>query len=57
VVACVGQTGWASAPHDHSVLKITENDPDGVTRQYLYNILRFMVGGDLANDARVQPYY
>jgi len=57
VVAYVGQTGWATGPHDHNVLKITEKDPDGVIRQYLYNILRFMVGGDLANDTRVQPYY
>lgn len=57
IVAYVGQTGWATGPHDHCVLKITEKDPDGVTRQYLYNPVRFMVGGDLANDARVKPYY
>ena len=57
VVGYVGSTGWSTGPHDHFVLKITERDPDGVTRQYLYNPMRFMVGGDLANDSRVKPYY
>lgn len=57
VIGYNGSTGWADGPHCHCVLKITERDPDGATRQYLYNPLRFMVGGDLAGDARVKPYY
>ena len=57
VVGYVNTTGWANGPHDHFVLKMLEHDPDGVWREYLYNPLRFITGGDLQNDPRVKPYY
>lgn len=57
ILGYVGSTGNSTGNHDHAVLKITDLDPDGVRREYLYNLVRFLAGGDLANDARVKPYY
>lgn len=57
VVAYVGHTGWATGPHLHFGLQITERDPDGVTRAYHYNPELFMAGAILASDSRVAPYY
>ncbi len=51
-VAYVGHTGNASGDHCHFVLKITEKDPDGVTRTYLYDSLLFT----LNNGSAVYPY-
>lgn len=57
VVAYVGSTGWSTGPHAHCVLKITERDPDGVTRTYLYNPLLFHSGAPLQWDRRILPAY
>jgi murein DD-endopeptidase MepM/ murein hydrolase activator NlpD len=57
VVGYVDTTGWATGSHDHFVLKMLERDPDLVWREYVYNPLRFLTGGDLAADARIRPYY
>lgn len=57
VLGYVGSSGWSTGPHLHLALRITERDPDLVTRAYYYNPALFMVGGILANDARVAPYY
>ena len=56
VIGYVGKTGWATGYHDHNVLKILEYE-GGAWRDYLYNISRFLTGGDLAADPRIKPYY
>lgn len=57
VLGYVGMTGWATGPHDHFTLRITERDSDGVTRDYWYNPLLFETGGTLANDKRIISAY
>jgi murein DD-endopeptidase MepM/ murein hydrolase activator NlpD len=63
LVGYVGHTGNASGNHCHHVLKITDKDPDGVVRTYLYDPLLFTLNNGssvypyLASDSRIQPAY